>query len=294
MVKTILKDEHPSRPAFASCLEQYLQRPGQPIQFHNEKFPDHLYETLHEAIEEQTLIGWHHLLLGYTSKKWLLLASMDTPKVGQINLSAGRSRTQVALGATTLMVRDLWLGRNEILHQHQDDKDQTIYSMESAELRHYHSNPNLVPTSDQHYCRNITLNKLLKKPALGSPTLAQTRQNGTGCISQRRPKPTTGNTIHDTSPLDAGFNQHSKDTTNAAQTSKRRHKNHTHEHSTTAHDGIFSRSTTRQLTYNNPKSSALSNLERCQGWVPSATLEKFLLKGNLYNLFCIFFQYEGR
>ena len=60
------------------------------------------------------------------------------------------------------MVRDLWLGRNEILHQHQDDKDQTIYSMESAELQFYHSNPNLVPTSDQHYCRNITLNKLLK------------------------------------------------------------------------------------------------------------------------------------
>jgi hypothetical protein len=84
MVKTILKDDHPSRPAFASCLEQYLQSPGQPIQFHNKKFPGHLDATLHEAIEEQTLIGSHHLLLGYTSKKWLLLASMGTPKLGQI------------------------------------------------------------------------------------------------------------------------------------------------------------------------------------------------------------------
>ncbi|KAI2494821.1 hypothetical protein MHU86_19716 [Fragilaria crotonensis] len=148
MVKTIPKDNHPSRAAFASCLEQYLQSPGQPIQFHNEKFHGHLYETLHEAIEEQTLLGWHHLLLGYTSKKWLLLASMGTPKFGQIILSAGRSRTQVAIGAITRLVRDLRLGQNEILHQHQDDKDKTIYySMESAELRHYHSNPNLVPTS---------------------------------------------------------------------------------------------------------------------------------------------------
>ena len=162
MVTTILKDDHASRPAFASCLEQYLQSPGQQIQFHNEKFPGRLHATLQEAIEEQTLIGWHHLLLGYASKKWLLIASMDTPTIGQINLSAGRSRKKVALRAITLMVRDLWLGRNEILHQHQDDQDQTIYSMESAERRHYHSNPTLVPNSDQHYCRNITLSKLLK------------------------------------------------------------------------------------------------------------------------------------
>ena len=162
MVTTILKDDHASRPAFASCLEQYLQSPGQQIQFHNEKFPGRLHATLQEAIEEQTLIGWHHLLLGYASKKWLLIASMDTPTIGQINLVAGRSRTKVALRAITLMVPDLWLGRNEILHQHQDNQDQTIYSMESAELRHHHSNPTQVPNSDQHYCRNITLNKLLK------------------------------------------------------------------------------------------------------------------------------------
>lgn len=60
------------------------------------------------------------------------------------------------------MVRELWLGRNEVLHQHKDDKAQEIYSMESAQLWQFHKNPTLLPTSDQHYCRNTTLNKLLR------------------------------------------------------------------------------------------------------------------------------------
>ena len=86
---------------------------------------------------------------------------MDTPTPGKLNLSAGQSRTHTALKAVTLVVREIWLGRNEVLHQHQDETDQKIYLMESAELCQYHSNPTLIQTSDQHYCRNITLTKLL-------------------------------------------------------------------------------------------------------------------------------------
>jgi hypothetical protein len=162
MLATILKDDHPSRPAFASCIEQYLRQPGQRITFQNDNFPPHLNETLQLAIEEQTLIGWHQLLLGYISKKWLLLAAMDTPHVGKTTISAGHSRTHKALKALTLMVRELWLGRNDALHKHKDDADQQIYSLESAEIRLFHSTPTLIPTSDQHYCHNITLNKLLR------------------------------------------------------------------------------------------------------------------------------------
>ena len=162
MLTTILQDEHPSRPAFASCLEQYLLNSGQRIHFQNDKFPPHLNDTLQTAIDEQTLIGWHQLLLGYISKKWPLLAAMDTPNMGKTTLSAERSRTHTALKAMTLMVRELWIGRNEILHQHEDEADQQVYSLESAEIRHFQTNPTLIPTSDQHYCNNISLNKLLR------------------------------------------------------------------------------------------------------------------------------------
>ena len=34
--------------------------------------------------------------------------------------------------------------------------------MESAKLQHHHSNPKLLHSSDQHYCNNTTLNKLLQ------------------------------------------------------------------------------------------------------------------------------------
>ena len=67
----------------------------------------------------------------------------------------------------TLLVRQLSLGRNELLHQHKDDKDQEIYSMESAKLCYNHSNPNLLQSLDQDYCNNMTLNKpLLSYPSV--------------------------------------------------------------------------------------------------------------------------------
>ena len=165
MIATILKGNHPSRPAFASCMEQYLQQLGQCITFQNDNFPPHLNEMLRLAINEQTLIGWHQLLLGYIlSKKLLLFAAMDTPNIGKMTLSAGQSRTCKALKAVTLMVWELWLGSNNVLHKYKDAADQQIYFVESAEIRHFHSTPTLIPTLDQqeHNCWNITLNKLLQ------------------------------------------------------------------------------------------------------------------------------------
>lgn len=59
------------------------------------------------------------------------------------------------------MVRKIWLGRNKVLQQQEDEADKQIYFMEAAELWHYHSIPTLIPTSDQLYCHNITLTNLL-------------------------------------------------------------------------------------------------------------------------------------
>jgi hypothetical protein len=65
MVKTILTDDHPSRPAFASCVEQYLTNPTQAIKFQNALFPMHIVENLQLAINEQHCIGWSQLTMGY-------------------------------------------------------------------------------------------------------------------------------------------------------------------------------------------------------------------------------------
>ncbi|KAI2505459.1 hypothetical protein MHU86_8982 [Fragilaria crotonensis] len=92
MLRTILKDDHPSRPAFASCVEQYLTHPGQRVHFHNDKLSSRLDDILQTAIEEQNLIGWHQLLLGYLSRSGSCLQPW-TLHPGKLNLSAGRSRT---------------------------------------------------------------------------------------------------------------------------------------------------------------------------------------------------------
>jgi hypothetical protein len=71
--------------------------------------------TIHHILGQQipylngggtTLIGWHQLLLGYsTSKMWLLFAYMDLINTKKINLSAGRtSKTYTALKALTLLI----------------------------------------------------------------------------------------------------------------------------------------------------------------------------------------------
>ena len=52
-----------------------------------------------------TLIVWHQLLLGYTSKLWRLLAWMDPINKEKLNLSVGRSKIHTALKAMTLMIR---------------------------------------------------------------------------------------------------------------------------------------------------------------------------------------------
>ena len=159
MLNSILRDPHDSRPAFAACIERYLQHPESPVQVHLPKLSPTMQEILATAIEQQTIIGWPAAMKGYLSIQWLRLASVDG------TLSAitpvGRHRTQQSLSALFEFSRSLWLGRNDALHSDQDQADALVYSAESAELRHFHSDPGLLPHADRHYCA-ISLNRLLR------------------------------------------------------------------------------------------------------------------------------------
>lgn len=54
----------------------------------------YILDNNNNSSNKNSLAGWHQLLLGYyISKKWLLLAAMDTPTIGKLNQAAGRSRT---------------------------------------------------------------------------------------------------------------------------------------------------------------------------------------------------------
>ena len=62
-------------------------------------------------------------------------------------------------------IRRLWLSRNEILHSHADSTLVNIRSAETVEITHYHSNPHLLNTGNQHYCRRPLPKMLAGTPA---------------------------------------------------------------------------------------------------------------------------------
>ena len=162
LLKTILVDPHPSRLAIAAGLEQHLQHPHQPVKNELPNFPPHLLETLNAAIEEQTCIGWSAAMKGFFSRKWLHLSSANLINHDKLEMKAGRHRLQKVLHALQDFTRTIWLGRNDALHQDKETAQTAVYSAESAEIRHYHSNPKLLPASDAHYCTNTTLDRIIR------------------------------------------------------------------------------------------------------------------------------------
>jgi hypothetical protein len=159
ILRSILSNPHDSRPAFAACIERYLQYPESLVQVHLPKLSPTMQAILVKAIEQQSIIEWPAAMKGYLSIQWLHLASVDG------TLSAitpvGRHRTQKSISALFEFSRSLWVGRNDALHSDQDQEDALVYSAESAELHHFHSDPSLLPHTDRHYCA-ISLNRLLQ------------------------------------------------------------------------------------------------------------------------------------
>ena len=118
------------------------------------------------------------------------------------------------------------------------------------------------------------------KSPISPPQMAKTSLNIKGSLPQRWTEPTNNQQIHDAYSADKRRAQRTRDTTIATNTLWPPQRN---QYNTATDDSILSRSTPRYLTRTYPKSSTLSFLERCQGWVPSESLKKFLLEVDLYN-----------
>ena len=153
-------DGHPYGTAIAKCMECTIQLPNDPIDLPYEKYPIRYHSSIAQAIKEQTLIGWHQLFRGYLTTSWQDLASRDLIS-SESDPSRGHHRTLQTLAALREYTHTIWEGRNEVLHKTKDTADAKIYSVESSEIRHYHSKPLLLPASDRHYCSK-SLDKILQ------------------------------------------------------------------------------------------------------------------------------------
>ena len=176
-MKALLSDQHPSQLALAVCLENFLKSPNEPITIDLPALPKFVAAPLQQAIQEQSQIGWQAALKGFLSLTWLRLASINQLNHEKMDHKAGRHRIHKALNALQDFARAIWLGRNDALHQEKETADTQVYSAESAEIRHYHSNPTLLPASDVHYCNNVTLNRLIQsRPSVRRRWLRRVRQ----------------------------------------------------------------------------------------------------------------------
>ena len=196
-------DSHPFGLSLAICIDYSLKDKDLPSQFPLDKHPTSHQEAISQAINDQSQIGFPHILRGFLATSWQTLASVHVNDPTKIENSKGRHRIQQALNSLHEFTREVWLGRNAALHEHNDTADALIYTAESAELRHFHADPSLLPSSDRHYL-NLSLNKLLQSnPSVRRRWLRRVRNARANFVKDGRSQQTLAGYITSISTISA-------------------------------------------------------------------------------------------
>ena len=167
------KENHNAIDVISDCLQQWLKAPERvPTQRNNNPYsnlflPSHMQVILAKAIIEQSAIGWANLLRGYLSSQWKTLASshMLNSEMAASNKTDGCRRLGTVLQRIQGFLNQLWQGRNDVLHKHDTGNERKFQSIEAAEIRHFYTQPHLLPARDQHYCDCSLLQLLRSRPA---------------------------------------------------------------------------------------------------------------------------------
>ena len=77
----------------------------------------------------------------------------------------GRRRMSTILLRVQGFITLIWTGRNESLHNQRQYDETKFMSLEAAEIRHYFSQPHLLPVTEQHYCQGSVLKVLQSRPS---------------------------------------------------------------------------------------------------------------------------------
>ena len=151
---------HPVKYVLTAGIQHWLQDPTERYQPSLTEFPTHHYVNLLAALHEQESIGWHNTILGFLSKKWQIAAATHMSDSTQLNPSMGTDMIFRIIKALHTLTQSLWLSRTARLHDRNDEIAREIQSSEAAEIRYFHSNPQLLPMGDHHYCAR-SLSQLL-------------------------------------------------------------------------------------------------------------------------------------
>ena len=155
----LTNDIHPVRYLLYDGIHHWSTMSDDPFDPQLTQYPPHFQPLLSRALEEQSQIGWEFALKGYLSNTWSLIAQqgMDSPSH---DLRNGEKRIRSILTSIYSHTRRIWLSRNSVLHSHNDSTLADIRSQEIAEIKFYHSRPELLLSADQHLCQR-SLSRLL-------------------------------------------------------------------------------------------------------------------------------------
>jgi hypothetical protein len=129
----------------------------------NDIIPVGFTSRVHQAIMDQTMIGWIHATKGLLAKTWLEVASLSYDVSGKLSKRPdGIHRIRQVVKALHHLTTEIWAGRNTALHA--SDQPTGPLSILEAEIVRYHREPELLLKDDSFYCEQ-SLHRLLSSGA---------------------------------------------------------------------------------------------------------------------------------
>jgi hypothetical protein len=147
-----------------------------PMEWDLRGYPSYMHPTIHAILLEQEQIGWLSGLKGFLSRHWITLASLSMDSSTSTNLYLGRTRLRHLLHSLYAMTTNIWKGRNDALHGAKIQQTLASTRLDNIEIRHYYTQPELLASSDRHYCERPLLLLLQSSPANKRRWLCQVKR----------------------------------------------------------------------------------------------------------------------
>ena len=176
MIKTLTgKDAHPYGISLAACIESHLNNPTTEVQLPLDTFESRYKDAINDTIDHQKQIGWQHLVirgflhsLGFASHPSNLSKMANWIRQKDNTASIHPSRRFTSTSAPS--------GWAVVTHSTNTRIANALkYSAESTEIRHYFSDPILLPAEDRHYVSNNLAKLLRSSPSVRRRWLRRVR-----------------------------------------------------------------------------------------------------------------------
>jgi hypothetical protein len=167
---------HPALALLYRGISQWLENPSEPPTLTVTTAPSHLQPILIQALKEQEQIGWHQAVKGFLTTSWASAAAIHPTRPRIVQRDRGQHRITRTIKALQEYTANIWEDRNTVLHEHDDNELKHIRSLRDSEIRHFHTNPQLLPARDRHYCKGKLTDLLTKRPSVKRRWLMRVRR----------------------------------------------------------------------------------------------------------------------